>query len=157
MKLCKWIILQKRALNHHGKTWYKSLYKTLLTYHLKPWGNSFQILLVKHVSAFGHHDKHCLTSTFRLSKFQKHFLLVASKKCLSSKCLCDGQTVKHCAWQAKLQMLAKQCFFLWPGFRLSTNRLKQWTKLLKVPMKCCFSLLNLKEQQKSGRSPFTVS
>ena len=29
--------------------------------------------------------------------------------------------------------------------------------LLKVQMKCFFLLLNLKEQQKSGRSPFTVS
>ena len=30
--------------------------------------------------------------------------------------------------------------------------------LFKVRMKCCFFLFpNLKEQQKSGRSPFTVS
>ena len=130
MKLFKWIILQKRALNHFEKTWYKSLCKTLLTYHLKSWANSFRILLVKHVSAFGRHDKHCLTSTFCLSKFQKHFLLVGSKKCLSSKCLCDGQTVKHCAWQTKRQMLAKQCFFIWPGLRISTNHLKKCTKLL---------------------------
>ena len=28
---------------------------------------------------------------------------------------------------------------------------------IKVQMKCFFLLLNLKEQQKSGRSPFTVS
>ena len=30
-------------------------------------------------------------------------------------------------------------------------------KSFKVQMKCFFLLLNLKEQQKSGRSPFTVS
>ena len=30
-------------------------------------------------------------------------------------------------------------------------------KVVKVQMKCFSLLLNLKEQQKSGRSPFTVS
>ena len=29
--------------------------------------------------------------------------------------------------------------------------------MFKVQMKCSFFMLNLKEQQKSGRSPFTVS
>ena len=35
--------------------------------------------------------------------------------------------------------------------------LVQANDFVKVQMKCFFLLLNLKEQQKSGRSPFTVS
>ena len=73
---------------------------------------TFRTLLVKHACPFGHHDKHFLTSTFCLSMFLK---LVTSKKCLSSTCLCSGQTNKYCARQAKLQMFAKQCLSIWPG------------------------------------------
>ena len=59
-------------------------------------------------------DKHILiVNVFEI--FQKHFLLVTSKKCLSSTCLCSGQTNKHCAWQTKLPMFAKQCLSVWPG------------------------------------------
>ena len=52
---------------------------------------TFHILLVKRACAFGHRDKHRLTST----NFQKHFLLLTSKKGLSSTYLCSGQTDKH--------------------------------------------------------------
>ena len=58
-------------------------------------------------------------------------------------------------------------FFLHDFFRLCTKKLAgkighfdkivQFVKDLKVQMKCFFLLLNLKEQQISGRSPFTVS
>ena len=42
--------------------------------------------------------------------------------------------------------------------RYCENKAKEQKNLLKVQMKCFFiQLPNLKEQQKSGRSPFTVS
>ena len=61
-------------------------------------------------------DKHILLVNV-FETFQKHFLLVTSKKCLSSTCLCSCQTNKHCAWQTKLQMFVKQCLAVWPELK----------------------------------------
>ena len=79
---------------------------------------TFRILLLKDACAFGQHQMYCFMITFCFNllvngfeTFQKHFLIVTSKNYLSNMCLCSGQTDKHCAWQAKFKMFAKQCLF----------------------------------------------
>ena len=83
-------------------------------------------------------DKHILLVN------SKTFLLVTSKKCLSSTCLCDAQTDKDCAWQGKIQMFAKQCLCVRLGlktFSTFPDPFEPWAQ----PMNCVKNELNTAE------------
>ena len=94
------------------------LFETLSRYlcswrWLKPQPN-IQAMLDKHFDFFL--SRNIVWQAHFACQFQKLFAC-HKQKCLSRICLHDGQTDKHCAWQAKLEMFAKQCLSVWLGFK----------------------------------------
>ena len=69
--------------------------------------------------------KQCLTSTICLSSSNSMF--ACHKQNISVK-HSDGQPDKYCARQAKFQMFAKQCLFVWPGLEDVKAMKAQWVQ-----------------------------
>ena len=78
----------------------------------------FRTLLVKHAARLATTTNIAWQAHFACQcfwNFLETFFACHKQKCLSSTYLCSGQTNKHCAWQTKLPMFAKQCLSVWPG------------------------------------------